>query len=210
MDNNWKRAQDPAQYFGQNPGALKYYLIPKDYLNYEQFPQFLHKRTNEIWKKINQFFGLTDEVRAKGSELKPQPAPTIRKGDPTVSISGWRKECETWLSASEQAHPILKDYSKWIDIFLEMGLTPQWSGRYHSALEKVGIKNVSDFAFALIAFRLKTNGFSSGKQRYQFDNALPGGKKLVIETHNFGGWAWNLALQAMQKRGFDWKKYLVL
>jgi hypothetical protein len=60
-----------------------------------------------------------------------------------------------------------------------------------------------------MALGLETSGMSSGKQRYRFAKPLPDGTRVEVNTHHFGGWAWYIALSALQKKGFDWKKYLV-
>jgi hypothetical protein len=201
IDNNWKRAQDPDAYFAQNPGALKYYLIPKEYLTYDQYPQFLSNRREKIWEKVNQFFGMKEGADTPVGDfvetyVLPPPA-------------SWRQECEQLLSDSDQKHPILQDNSNWVDIFQQMGYSPQWAGRSHWALANVEIKNVSDFAVAVMALNIKPNGRSSGKQAYQFAKSLPDGKRLEVPTREFGGYAWEYALKALENRGLDWKKYFV-
>lgn len=201
MDNNWKRAQDPETYFAQNPSALNYYLIPKEYLKYDQYSLFLSERREKIWDKVNQFFGMTEEsgmTIGNTVETGTLPPPAI-----------WRQECEKLLSPDDQKHPILQDNAIWVDVFQQMGYSPQWAGRSHWALAHLEIKNVSDFAVAVMALNIKPNGRSSGKQVYRFAKALPDGNTLDIPTREFGGFAWEYALQALEHRDLDWKKYII-
>ena len=209
LDNNWKRAQDPAQYFKQNPGALKYYLIPRDCLDYDKYPEFLQKRRKEIWKKINQFFGMNGQTKLSVNEPSAPETKLATDDKPPMVSPLWREKCLASLISKDMSHPILKDISKWVDVFEKLGFTNQWAGRYHSVLERAGINNVSDFAIALMAFKIEQNGKSSGKQSYQFANSLPEVEKPFIQSREFGGWAWDSALSALKKRGLDWKEYLI-
>lgn len=56
--NIWKSNQDPQPYFRDHPKAAQRYLIPTDYLEYEQFPQFLEERRRLIWDRLHQFLGI--------------------------------------------------------------------------------------------------------------------------------------------------------
>jgi len=94
--NNWKRAQDPKPYFEANPEVMGQYLIPEDYLEYDQYLQFLEARRALIWQRVRNFLGCSAEqptadaeaVPATPSAMTAQPA--TRPVEPTPAHTGDR------------------------------------------------------------------------------------------------------------------------
>jgi hypothetical protein len=81
-DNNWKRNQDPKDYFSSNPEVMSYYLIPEGLLDYEKFPEFLEARREKIWKEVRTFLGISEET------------PTSSPPPPTIPTNEWMSKVE--------------------------------------------------------------------------------------------------------------------
>jgi len=56
-DNIWKSNQDPKPYFESNPGVAEQYLIPTDLLDYDRYVEFLSRRREMIWERVQAFLG---------------------------------------------------------------------------------------------------------------------------------------------------------
>jgi uncharacterized protein with ParB-like and HNH nuclease domain len=210
IDNNWKRDRDPQPYFAGNPAAAQRYFIPAEMLNYEQYLEFLEKRREIIWRQLNRFFGLNDD---QPSLTEQDLIPKLDEHEADIRIeqpqAEWRKTLTYLLSPEEQAHPILRDQSSWLDIFRQVGFNPQWSGRYYWALYKAGIRSVGDFAVAVMALKIKVTHQSYDMNFYAFASNLPDGSKCIIPTREFGGYAWKNALNTLVSRGLHWEDYLL-
>lgn len=70
-DNIWKRNADPKPYFEAHPGVAEQYLIPRELLEYEKYPEFLLMRRKKIWSRIQEFLGLTDDEMPKDDRIAP-------------------------------------------------------------------------------------------------------------------------------------------
>ena len=62
---------DPKPYFDVNPGVAEQYLIPTQYLEYDQYPEFLAMRRKKIWDRVQEFLGLTDDEMPKEKRVAP-------------------------------------------------------------------------------------------------------------------------------------------
>lgn len=82
--NIWKSNQDPKAYFAAQPDVMKQYLIPPEWLDYKQFPQFLAARRTMIWERVHSFLGL-EEVKPIVESVTPvlpsQPTIATQVGD---------------------------------------------------------------------------------------------------------------------------------
>ena len=73
--NIWKSNQDPKAYFSQQDGLMQYYLIPPEYLDYDQFPTFLEERRKLIWAQVCRFLGMGDgPSQPGGADDRTAPA----------------------------------------------------------------------------------------------------------------------------------------
>lgn len=200
-ENNWKRAQDPGPYFSANPMAVKRYLIPPRLFKYDQFSQFIEKRRELIWKRLYQFFGINQQFPPDPPEGKDQHLEPFEE-------NSTRKIFDEMMEEDLKNLPILSDKSQWIDVFKQVPFPPNWSSRYHRELRKIGIKNVGDFAAAIIALRIKVTHISYDLPVYKFIFPLPDGTDFNVPTRGFGGYAWKWALNTLEDRGFEWKPFV--
>ena len=74
-DNIWKSNKDPKPYFQGQPGVMDSYLIPPEFLDYHQFPQFLEARREKIWERVRTFLGIqSDEDGLPAQALAAEPS----------------------------------------------------------------------------------------------------------------------------------------
>jgi hypothetical protein len=215
-ENNWKRAQDPQPYFKANPKAAERYYIPTNLLAYEQYEQFLEKRRELIWGHLKRFFGQDGSPNGGISSNHPVDKNASSTDDPALLTkdkveaaqpTAMRQAFNEILNEEQKALPILQDTTQWIEIFRAVPFSPQWCRRYERALLNSGIRNVGDFAAAVMALKLKITNYSYQLPFYTFVSPLPDGKELRIHTREFGGYAWKWALATLERRGFDWTQY---
>ena len=90
-DNIWKSNLDPKPYFENNPGVAEQYLIPFEYLEYEQYPEFLALRKKKIWDRVQEFLGLTAEEMPQEERIAP--------GDENRVIDHFEKELRDFVDA---------------------------------------------------------------------------------------------------------------
>jgi hypothetical protein len=213
-ENNWKRAQDPQPYFQTNPKAAARYYIPGNLLAYEQYEQFLKKRRELIWGHLRRFFGqdgrsdVTQTIETDALSTS-HSIPFTDKSIDTDQPTAFRQVFDEMLTEEQKALPILQDTTQWIEIFRAVPFSPQWCRRYQKALLNAGIRNVGDFAAAVMALNLKIDYISYEMPFYKFVSPLPNGTELQMRTREFGGYAWKWALATLERRGLDWTQYTV-
>ena len=78
-ENIWKRDEDPAPYFDTRPDVRRRYLVPREFLTYEQYPQFIEARRELIWERMRTFLGIT-ALKVGVSQLDLIPAPSRDQG----------------------------------------------------------------------------------------------------------------------------------
>ena len=90
-DNIWKSNMDPGPYFEAHPGVAEQYLIPVEYLDYDQYPQFLLLRRKKIWDRVQEFLGLTEEEMPEQERIAP--------GDENRALDQFEEEIRDFIDA---------------------------------------------------------------------------------------------------------------
>jgi hypothetical protein len=204
-NRNEKRAKSLAEWLhGKSARDLNIYLerhlIPPDesLWQIDQFDAFLQKRAVAIVDKIRS------SIPEPVAPPPPPPPPPPESGPSVLSL----EELGDKLTPEQRQHPILKDTTTWHQIFKTSSCGPRWTGTYRKALGSQGIVTVADLALAVMALKLEFRFKATHGNVYQFHDPLPDGK-INLETRSFGGWAWSVALSNLERRGLDWRQYLV-
>jgi len=113
------------------------------------------------------------------------------------------------LAPEYRDHSILKDKTTWHDIYKATGLNPIWTGRYRNELASAHIRTVEDFALFIMVFGLEFRYKYVWGNVFRFHKTTPDGQEVTLKTKSFGGWAWSTALSELEKRGFNWREFVV-
>lgn len=206
-ENNWKRAQDPLPYFKANPKAAARYYIPSNLLAYEQYDQFLEKRKEKIWERLEQFFG-HNSVSGNPDETTIETETAVLKSetDQTLHPVALLEYCQVYISTDDAAQPALKDQARWWDIM------PDWYGKiwqrnYASSLSQQGVWTVGDMATLISALKLRIDWVENGYPHISFAKVGPDGKPLKIKR--FQKWGWRMVLCVLEQHDFNWRSHVI-
>ncbi len=154
------------------------------------------------------------EVRSRYSDVPvavaaPPPVPSPAQVAP-ATVPTVRQALDAMLTEEQKALLVIQNATPMLDVFKGAGYNAQWRGRFHRILFNLGIRNLGDFAAAVIALKLKiTHRYADGTPFYQFVATLPDGRSLFVPTREFGPSGWKAALNALAQNELEWKKYLV-
>lgn len=206
-NRNDKRAKPLAVWIEKGvvnrPAYMQRHLIPNDPELWEaaNFPSFLDARAQLILKKVESCVpGPVPWIDWIEVESAPKP-PSERYVFDTQAIYDA-------LPPELQSNPIMHNREKWYDIYKPTA-GPRWAGTYRKELNSVGINTVADFALAVVYAGLEKRFKAKWGDVYQFHHAGPDRQTVPLQTRRFGGYAWTLTLKALEKRGFDWKEYVI-
>jgi len=137
-ENIWKRDEDPAPYFDTRPEVRRLYLVPKEFLTYEQYPQFIEARREAIWERMRTFLGIT-ALKVGSSQPHSTPAPSgdqgfIGSSSPSVPIvpspanegsGGGRKHTVQAVCQRADEHGIGEPFQRILEGACRLGLHPR-------------------------------------------------------------------------------------
>ncbi|MBN1139290.1 MAG: DUF262 domain-containing protein [Anaerolineae bacterium] len=211
-----KRAKSLAEWLnssgvGKQAKYLCRHLIPEEEAKWEiaQFDAFLQERAAKIVEKVCS--AIPDPVF-----VPPPPSPVVSETPPAEAVAAQPLPAidvdllREQLTPEQQADPVLQDNTTWHQIYIEAHCGPQWAGIYRKALASIGVKTVADLALLVMALELEVWWKGSNDSNiYRFHDPAPGGDKVAMDTRSFGRWAWSVALQRFEQKGFDWREFLV-
>ena len=206
-ENNWKRAQDPQPYFKNNPRAAARYYIPEDLLDYSRYEQFLEKRKEKIWARLDQFFGLNSSREKPNEPEKTIPVETtLTESNHPPKPAALLTYCREILASTDASQPALEDNARWWDIM------PDWYGQiwrrnYAASLERQGVWTVGDLVALISALKLKINYVEEGYPNISFAGSGPDGQTVKIER--FKLWGWRMVLMILEQHNFDWRAHVI-
>ncbi|MCB8944529.1 MAG: DUF262 domain-containing protein [Ardenticatenaceae bacterium] len=198
-----KRAKDFSQWImsgvTNRDSYLKRHMIPADESMWkiENYYNFLQWRAGQIAARIRE------NVPHKPSDHNFPKKNLIN--ETTSNPHHFHEQ----LTQDYGDHPVLKDTTTWLDIFQKSGCGPQWAGRYSRELQLNNINTVSDFAVAIITFRLSFDHQQTHGSVYSFHGVNEDGNQPILRKKHFGGWGWHYALNQLTARGFIWQDFVV-
>ncbi len=133
-DNIWKRDQDPGTYFAQHPGTMGDYLIPEELLDYDAYEGFLRARRKRIWRSVQDFLGIPDELVPQDDRLAP--------GEENAALDAFEKRFRTLLD-TVLLEAVGADY--WARV-VPSGLAERVDRHVAAALKREPGKTEADFA----------------------------------------------------------------
>jgi hypothetical protein len=199
-----KRAKPLAvwldNFVSDSPSYLTRHLIPTDEALWleENFDQFVKIRAEMLVAKVQEFIPAAP-VDSISPEQIPMPPATDKQVD-LLTLSQ--------LPPNQQDHSILQDKTELFDLF-QKHVGANWAGRYRNELERFNIRTIADFARVVMYLKLEIWYDAGYAKVYRFHKPLNDGQKIHFNQKNFGGWAWETALNELEKRGFDWQLFVM-
>ena len=175
------------------PSYLSRHLIPTDESLWleENFATFVTVRAQMIVDKVREYIPV-----ALVESNPPVPEPALSVNNTRVDLLAL-----SILLPEQEHHPILEDKTSLFDLFRER-VGAAWAGRYRSELAHFNIRTIADFARVVMGLKLEFWYDAGYAKVYYFHKPSDDGQKNHFNQKNFGGWAWFITLDELEKRSF--------
>ena len=189
---------------------LQRHLIPQnsDLWSIENFDSLFNARSILIIEKIKSLVPQQSVPSKPTIVPNPQAKPVGQTVKISPSFSVDKGRLREILSKENQEHIILNDFTLWEEIFGKTGCGKQWTARLRNELGRSQIYTIADLALFIMAFGLKFSHKDTFGTVYIFNKPHQDGTIPKLNTLNFGGWSWGVALSELEKRGFHWREFL--
>jgi uncharacterized protein with ParB-like and HNH nuclease domain len=189
---------------------LARHLIPKDpeLWSLAKFDELLTARTDLILEKVQNIIppqSIPSQAIGSGNGSHPSVQVVQQQSGPKAVDKNALKAA---LPKELQDHPILSDTTTW-QAFFRAHFVPSWAGKYIKELHSHQIFTIADFALFVMSLGIQFSYKDKYGDFYVFKKPLPNGQRVNFASKLFGGWGWASALEQLEKRGLNWRDFIV-